>query len=157
VALPLDRRLLSLAAGKCPEGGDAAGVLPSSKRVVRPLRALTDSALEDLKSRAPKQAEAAAFIRGKGEVSAQEVQKKTGARQVNALLNELVRAGLIESEEFIPRPAVKPKFVEMIRRDLLSDTALRGALDALPPRRKKVRGLLEDLLATGARRPQTRR
>ena len=125
------------------------GFSPSSKRVVRPLRALTDSALEDLKSRAPKQAEAAAFIRGKGEVSAQEVQKKTGARQVNALLNELVRAGLIESEEFIPRPAVKPKFVEMIRRDLLSDTALRGALDALPPRRKKVRGLLEDLLATG--------
>jgi hypothetical protein len=82
-------------------------------------------------------------------VSAREVQKKTGARQVNALLNELVRAGLVESEEYIPRPAVKPKFVEMVRRDLLSDSALRGALDSLPPRRKKVRGLLEELLATG--------
>jgi len=40
------------------------GFSPSSKRIVRPLEALTPSALEDLKSRAPKQAEAAAFIRG---------------------------------------------------------------------------------------------
>jgi primosomal protein N' (replication factor Y) len=125
------------------------GFSPSSKRIVRPLEALTPAALEDLKSRAPKQAEAAAFIRRKGEVSAREVQKKTGARQVNALLNELVRAGLVESEEYIPRPAVKPKFVEMVRRDLLSATVLKGALDSLPARRKKVRLLLEDLLATG--------
>jgi primosomal protein N' (replication factor Y) len=124
------------------------GFSPSSKRIVRAKEALTTAALEDLKSRAPKQAEAAAFIRSKGEVPASEVQKKTGARQVNALLNELVKAGLIESDEYLPRSAVKPKYVEVVRRDLLSEKSLRDALDSLPSRRKKVRGLLEELLAT---------
>jgi primosomal protein N' (replication factor Y) len=126
------------------------GFSPSSRRIVRPSPALTPEALEDLKARAPKQAEAAAFIRTKGETSARDVQKKTGARQINALLNDLLRAGLIESEEYIPRPATKPKFVDVIRRDLLDEEALRGALGCLPARRKKARMLIEHLLAPGA-------
>ncbi|HTO93771.1 MAG TPA: primosomal protein N', partial [Bacteroidota bacterium] len=124
------------------------GFSPSSKRIARATERLTLPALEDLKRRAPKQAEAAALILEKGEASASEVQKKTGARQVNALLNELVRAGLVETEEYIPRPAVKPKFVDLVRRDLLNEESLRKALESLPLRRKRVRELLENLLAT---------
>jgi len=126
------------------------GFSPSSKRIVRALPALTPAALGELKARAPKQAEAASFIITKGAASASEVQKKTGARQINALLNELVRGGLIESEEHIPRPAGKPKFVEIVRRDLLREETLTGAIASLPVRRKKVRGLLESLIAGGA-------
>jgi primosomal protein N' (replication factor Y) (superfamily II helicase) len=125
------------------------GFSPSSKRIVRALPALTPAALEELKARAPKQAEAASFIMSKREASASEVQKKTGARQINALLNELVRGGLVGSEEQIPGPAGKPKFVEIVRRDLLREEALREAIASLPPRRKKVRGLLESLIAAG--------
>ncbi len=122
------------------------GFSPSSKRLARALGTLTGGALEELSHRAPKQWEAAAFIRDKGEASAADVQKKTGVRQINALLNELVRAGLIETEEYIPRPAARPKFVEVIRRDLLDPAALKAALEVLPPRRKKLRVLLENLL-----------
>ncbi|HMK39582.1 MAG TPA: hypothetical protein VK569_09590, partial [Bacteroidota bacterium] len=63
------------------------GFSPSSKRIVRPREALTTAAIAELRSRAPKQAEVAAFIREKGEVAASAVQKKTGAPQVNAVLN----------------------------------------------------------------------
>ena len=123
------------------------GFSPSSRRVVRALDALTPDALEELKKHAPKQAEAAAYILSKREASAADVARKTGARQIHALLNDLVHAGLIASEEQIPRPSVKPKVVEMVRRDLLNPDLLRRALDALSPRKKKVRGLIEHLLA----------
>jgi primosomal protein N' (replication factor Y) len=119
----------------------------SSKRIVRALPALTQEAIDELTARAPKQAEAASFIREKGEAAAGDVQKKTGVRQINALLNGLVLAGLIASEEFIPRPEGKPKFVEVVQRSLLRPAAIRAALENLPPRRKKVRVLLEELLA----------
>ena len=125
------------------------GFSPSSKRLVRACASLTPGAVDELSRRAPKQAEAAAFIRAKGEATAAAVQKKTGVRQVNALLNELVRAGLVESEEYIPRPAVKPKIVEVLRRDRLDGAALRAALEEVPARRKKLRGLLESLLDPG--------
>jgi len=52
-------------------------------------KGLTREAVEELSRRAPKQGEAAAFIRAKGEASASDVQKKTGVRQVNALLFRL--------------------------------------------------------------------
>jgi primosomal protein N' (replication factor Y) len=125
------------------------GFSPSSRRIVRPRAALAMESIEKLKRRAPKQAQAAAFILAKREVTARDVQRKTGVRQINALLNELLRAGLIDSEEHIPHPAAKPKMVEIVRPERQNDRAIRAALQALAPRRNQARALLESLLLGG--------
>jgi len=123
------------------------GFSPASKRVARPTESLTAETLEDLKQRAPRQAAVAALLLEKGEASTEELRKRTRIPHAASVVSDLVRAGLAAAEERIPRPALRPKTIEVIHIEDRTAHAARSALESTPQRKKKRRTLLEGILA----------
>jgi len=135
------------------------GFSPSSRRRVRPTPQLNAAAMEEIRKHAPRRADLLAFLLEKGGGFAHELQRATGLRNINGVLNDLVRGGLIDSEEVLARSSVKPRSVEIVDLNGVSPEALQEAILNLPPRRKKARAFLQAVLSAGSshdRRPLLR-
>jgi primosomal protein N' (replication factor Y) len=113
------------------------GFSSSSKRLARLLPAATDAVIEEIKRNAPRRASILTLLREQGETLSTELKKKTGLKSLNAALNELEHAGLIEAEEVMPHPGVRPKTKEFITVKDLDDGRLEEAIRSLSPRKKK--------------------
>lgn len=103
------------------------------------------SALDGLKSRAPKRATLLRILSDRGPTPAADLRKRTGLKNINMVLNEMEQAGMIVTEENIPRSTQKPKVREFIKLESLDDALLAATFNATPSRRKKVRQLLASL------------
>jgi len=125
------------------------GFSPASKTIARPAAALTPETLEDLKRRAPRQAAVAAILLEKGEASTEELRKRTRIPHTASIVSDLVRAGLAEAEERLPRPGLRPKTVEALVADERTVESARSALSLTTARQKRRRSLLEGILASG--------
>ena len=123
------------------------GFSPSSKRLIRIGESVQESALEAAAGGSPQRAGIIALLRSGGEKFASEIQRRTGVKNVNGILNELVRGGIIESEEYLPRPAVKPKVAEYVVLNDATRNSVGRALASLPVRKKKAHQLLASVLA----------
>ncbi|MDH3251683.1 MAG: primosomal protein N' [Ignavibacteria bacterium] len=117
----------------------------TSKRVVRPRLTADElqSVLVQLQATAPKRAEVLSLVVGRSHILSTELQKRTGTRTINAILNELERAGYIETEESIPRPAARAKMREFLQLSRVDGNRLALELLSLSPRKRKGRTLLE--------------
>ncbi len=113
------------------------GFSSSSKRLVRLLPSAKETAIAEMKRSAPKRASILTILRDQGEMLSTELKQKTGLKSLNAALNELEHAGLIEAEEVLPRPSIKPKTREFITLKELDDERLDDAIRTLSPRKKK--------------------
>ena len=101
--------------------------------------------LDELKSQAPKRATLLRVLSDRGPTPAADLRKKTGLKNINAVLSEMELAGMIATEESIPRSAQKPRVKEFVRMEWLNDATLSTTLDSIPPRRKTARQLLTSL------------
>jgi primosomal protein N' (replication factor Y) (superfamily II helicase) len=121
------------------------GFSSSSKRLARLLPAATDAVIAEMTKSAPKRSSILTLLREEGEMLSTEMKRKTGLKSLNAALNELEHAGYIETEEVLPRPAVKPKTREFISVKDLDDGRLEKTIRALSPRKKKAAQVLAAL------------
>lgn len=76
------------------------------------------------------------------ELSATDLQKLTGLRTINTLLNAMQREGVITITELLPAPGTRPKLQKIIDIDAIDPQLLAGSLADLSPRKKRARGLL---------------
>ncbi len=103
------------------------------------------NALDGLKSHAPKRATLLRILSDRGPTPAADLRKRTGLKNINAVLNEMEQAGMIVTEDSIPRATQKPKVREFIKLESLDDALLSTTLNTIPLRKKKARQLLASL------------
>jgi primosomal protein N' (replication factor Y) len=121
------------------------GFSTSSKRLIRLLPSATGAVIAELKKSAPKRASVLESLQSQGEMPSTELQKRTGLKTLNAILNELEHAGYIETEDVLPRPSMKPKTREFIAVGAMDDGRLDEAIRTLSPRKKKGAQILATL------------
>jgi len=117
------------------------GFVPASKRIVR---AVTP-ALGEPSPLTPKRARILSLLHEHGPLSAADLQKRTGLKSINAILNEMTKVGVLTTEELLSRSTQKPKLRECLRLDAISNDVLHNALEGLAPRKKKARELLSTM------------
>ena len=122
------------------------GFSMASTRRLCPLPPLTHTAVENARKGSARRADVLAMILEKGDCSAAELQRKSGLSNINAVLNDFVRDGLIGSEERMPRASASLKTIECIDNEHLSVATIEHALGLLTTRQKKARAILETLL-----------
>jgi primosomal protein N' (replication factor Y) len=123
------------------------GFSPSSKRVVRLGSMVSEEALGAAAAVSPQRAAIIGLLRPGGGMFTTDLKRRSGVKDINGILNDLVKDGILESDEYIPRPAGRPKYAEFVVLKDQSRERLRKILDTLPARRAKARRLLEYLLA----------
>jgi primosomal protein N' (replication factor Y) (superfamily II helicase) len=119
------------------------GFASASKRLVSKTDSTTEAVIDRVRTDSPKRADILTLLADHGPMFAGVLQKRTGVRTINAMLNELERAGYIESEEQIPHPPVKPRTRKVILLEQVAHDRLAEILASLPPRKKKARQMLE--------------
>lgn len=122
------------------------GFASTSKRLVRATGSATQDAIAHLRKSTPKRAEILSMLAEHGPMFGADLQKRTGVKTINAMLNEMEHAGYVESEEYIPHPTVKPKTKQFVVLDQIDDDRLASELASLSPRKKKARHLLQFIL-----------
>ncbi|MEK9138968.1 MAG: DEAD/DEAH box helicase family protein, partial [Bacteroidota bacterium] len=103
------------------------------------------SAISDLKTHAPQRAKLLAFLAENRKMLSTALQKKAGLKNINAVLNEMEKAGLLTTEEVICHPPQKPKVKDYLNLDAVDESLLSRTLLAISPRKKKVRQLLTSI------------
>lgn len=121
------------------------GFSSSSKRHAHLTPSATPEALSELKRHAPKRALVASLLAESGDLSVSALARRSRARNIHGILNELVRAGLVETEEYLRRTSAQVKTVAVVRAGLIRVDAIEGRLRGLPGRKKRARALLETL------------
>jgi primosomal protein N' (replication factor Y) (superfamily II helicase) len=86
-----------------------------------------------------------ALLEQHGELSAAELQKHTGLRTINAILNSMEREQLILISETLPAPKGRPQTRRYIDLDAITPGMLTQAIASLSPRRKRSRRVLSYL------------
>jgi primosomal protein N' (replication factor Y) len=116
------------------------GLASSGKRLVR-LATVVPSVV-DLERNAPKRARLVRLLQEHGPMTSRELQKRVGLKTINAVLNEMVQAGYLETEELIPLPKQSIRTMPVLLVDGIQDDRLASVLGSMPPRKKKARQLL---------------
>jgi len=126
----------------------------SSKRLVRLGRPVTPDELQGLKSRSPRRATLLALLTEKGPLPSTELQRRTGLKNINVVLNDLVHDGILETEDILPRTSARPAIREFIELSASDLSRLASAIESTPPRKTRTRRLLQtihDLRAAGVK------
>jgi primosomal protein N' (replication factor Y) len=119
------------------------GFSTSSKRLARLVRLPPSEELSRLERQAPKRAKVLSILSQSGEALASDLQRKSGLKTINAVLNDLVREGWIATEEVLPQLRGKPALKEFAWIHAVDQATLAAELDSLPLRKKRARRLLE--------------
>ncbi len=121
------------------------GFALSNKRLVKLHPDASPTLIEEAKRTSHKRARLLELLAASGEMLARELQKKTGLRDMNAVLNEFERNGVILTEEVLPLPKTKLPTKEYVVVATIDDGTLDEHLRNLSARKKKARQLLEFL------------
>lgn len=122
----------------------------SSRRIVRLAAHADPAAIREAQAVSRQRAKLFGLLLAHRELPSSELQKRTGLKSINSVLNELERAGLIETEEILPRHTVRLPTRKVVLLGNLDQERARAELTALSSRRKKARALLETLLTLKA-------
>ncbi len=118
------------------------GLLASKKRLVRLIRAVKDPAASVPERESPRRTRILSILAEEGEMLSMDLQKKAGIKRIDGVLSAMVRAGLIETEAVLPRPATRPRRIRTVRIEAVDGERLAAAIGSLPPRKKKALALL---------------
>jgi len=120
------------------------GFSTASKRLVQLCVPVEDAraSARDMESRAPKRAKILQLIAEHGPMHSTDLQKKSGVKNIHALLSEMEKVGLLRTEEVLPRAKQTIKRQEIVLLDQVKSEELDAALVSLSPRKKKARDLL---------------
>lgn len=121
------------------------GFALSNKRLVKLHPDASRRLIDEAKKSAPKRARLLELIAASGEIYSRDLQKKTGLRDMNAVLNELERNGVILTEEILPVQKTKLPTKEFVLVETIAARALEEQIQNLSAKKKKARQLLEAL------------
>ena len=113
------------------------GFSQSSKRLVRLVGTTPDP-----RGQSAKRAHILTLLAERGPMMSGDVQKRVGLKNIHAVLNEMVKQGLIETEEVVPRPKHRARTAEYVLIDQVDSTRVEQALQSLPRRKLKGRQFL---------------
>ena len=126
------------------------GFAPPSRRQVRIGPSSSANVMALLSTRAPKRAQILRFLIEGGTLSSSELQKRSGLKNINAVLNEMAREGYLLIEEVMQHPKGERKKKEFVLLDVLDTLRLAAFAREISPRRKRLHRLLASLaLLTG--------
>jgi primosomal protein N' (replication factor Y) len=114
---------------------------PSSKTVTL-LPSTTDEAIAEASRRAPAREKILRLLLGQGPASSSDLARRSGVKNMNAVLNDLERSGLIVTDEVLPIPGAATKTKEFLLLDSVDDSLLEQRISSLSPRNKRGRTLL---------------
>jgi primosomal protein N' (replication factor Y) len=123
------------------------GLGMSAKRMVRLAATATPATIAAASATSRQRAKLFTLLNQHGEMTSAELQKRTGLKNIYTVLNELVQQGLVETEEVLPRHKVKLPTKEFLVLHRTDAARLQAELQALPPRKKRARRLLETVLS----------
>ncbi len=86
-----------------------------------------------------------ALLEKHGSMLSTELQQRTGLKNLNAVLNEWEKTGLIVTEEVLPKQKVTMRTEDVVLLRELSPERISEELQNLKPNKKKTRALLETL------------
>ncbi len=121
------------------------GFASSTKRIVRIAPSAASEAIEGAKKQSKHRAKLFELLIEHGAMLSTDLQKRIGMKNINTVLNELVKNGLIETEEVLPQQKVKLPTKDVAVIEHVDAARLAGALQSLSPRKKKARKLLRVL------------
>jgi primosomal protein N' (replication factor Y) len=108
-----------------------------SKRLVH----LAENPMEPGKQ-SPKRARILSLLAERGPLTSGELQQRTGLKNIHSVLNDMVRQGLVNTEEIVPRPTQRARTMEYVLLNEVDRPQLQQALQSLSKRKMKGRQLL---------------
>ncbi len=123
------------------------GLRLSTKRIVRLAPTASPEAVAEARRVSRQRAKLFDLLVQHGTLTSSELQKRTGLKNIYSVLNELVKAGLLTTEEMLPRRTLKLPTDDVVLLAALDVGRLKHELDILSPKKKKARRLLETLLS----------
>ena len=121
------------------------GFASSSTRIARLTRILSSDDLARLQRHAPHRSAVVSLLATHDRMKSSDLQRMTGLKSINSVLNSLVRDGIITTEEVLPRSAGRPIIMEFINIAALDTKRLAEEIDRTPPRFKRSHRLLDGL------------
>lgn len=117
----------------------------ASRRLVRLSRSFAEE--DTLESGRPsaKRVRLLDLLREHGPMSTIELRKETGLKNINAVVNDLMRQGYVETEEVLPRRKSRPKSVSYVLLRDIDNARLVTTQEALSSRKKRARALLASI------------
>ncbi len=122
------------------------GFASSNKRSVRLAPDVSPEAVSGARTGSRQREKLFDILAVKGIVHSSDLQKATGLRNINTVLNELEKKGLIITEEVLPQHKVKLKTRDVLVIRKTETDLLRREMESLSGRKKKARALFEGLL-----------
>ena len=119
----------------------------STKRMVRLTPAATDMAIAAAAQRSKQRQKLFNLLREHTTLSSAELQQRTGLKSINQVLHELEKAGLVATEEVLPRRTVKLPTQEYLLLARLDVEKAKEEVQQLTPRKKKARRFLDTILS----------
>lgn len=121
------------------------GFTAGSKRIVRLAAPVSDALIDDLTRHSPKRAQLLQILAKRGSMLSTDLQRRTGLRNINTILNDLAAAGVVETREVLSQPRKALLVREFVDLDRVDDTELYGVVHSLPPKKKRALRLLSTL------------
>ncbi len=118
------------------------GFTTKEKRIVRLARQLSKADLERLRQHSRQRAELLSLIASRARILSTELQRRTGLKNLNAILNDLAKEGYVHLEEVLPTAKQPVITRETVLIEHVDFKRLDEALASLSPRRRKARHLL---------------
>ncbi len=118
----------------------------TSRRKVHALVSPDDPDAAQLRTRAPKRARILEYLARHGDSLAPELQKAAGLKSIHAVLNEMEQAGLLLTQEVLPRSKVNIKTRDVLDVRATDTAALQSTVDSLSPRKKRLHQFLSSIL-----------
>lgn len=122
------------------------GFSPASKRFAR----LAENPPGDRAHLSAQRQRVLGLIEKQGRISLHDLRRRTGSRNINALINEMEQAGYLRIEEVIPRPKGAVKTREYVLLGEINEEAVRTTISVLSERKRKARAVLHAMMALRA-------
>jgi primosomal protein N' (replication factor Y) len=140
--------------GEVLKAANPGALTRTSKRNVSLIAPPPDEELQDLQRHSPKRALILDFLQERGTLTSTELQRLTGIAGINPALNDLERAGIISTEEYLPLPPSAIKTQEFILHDSVDVERIAALITATPARSVRKRELLAAILREYEKNPE---
>jgi len=121
------------------------GFTAGSKRLVRLTSSVTDATITEVEKHSRKRAQLLRLLKDHGSMLSTDVQRRTGLKNINAVLIDMAAAGHIKNEEVISQPKRTLFVKEFVELDKLDGQRVDRVVQLLSQRKKRARLLLTTL------------
>lgn len=139
--------------GEVLKAANPGAFVRASRRRVTLASPLPDAAVREIEQRLPRRARIIRILRERGTLASPELQRLTGISRINPALNDLERAGILTTEEFLPLPPPGGKTREFILRESIDVGRIARLITSIPARSVRKRELLAALLRMHEKSP----